>query len=82
MASPYYFEATRYWSQGDENAHFAWMERIPCIRGVQGELRKIFLDIDESRVTAHDIEELKAVYRRYGGELAQLHRLAATLETE
>ena len=72
MASPYFFESTIYWSEGDERAHFEWMERIPCVQDVRGEGRRVFLTIDENAATADDLRELAALYRRYGGDEAQL----------
>ncbi len=75
MASPYYFESTTYWSSGDEDAHFAWMKTIAGVRGLRGEGRKLFLDIDQSALTDESLRELRAVYRRYGGDLSQLEVL-------
>jgi hypothetical protein len=75
LGSPYYFESTTYWSLGDEDAHFRWLDSIGCVRGVRGERRKVFLEIDGGAVTEDDLRELKAVYRRYGGDLAQLDAL-------
>ena len=75
MDSPYFFESTRYWSQGDERAHFEWMERIPAVQSVRGEGRRVYLSIAEGGVTAGDLRELEALYRRYGGDLSQLARL-------
>jgi hypothetical protein len=82
LDSPYFFEGTTFWSQGDETAHFEWLARIPCIRGVRGELRKLFLDIEAERVTKEDLRELEGVYRRYGGDLKQLKGLSATLRED
>ena len=75
MVSPYFFEGTTFWSDGDETAHFEWMQRIPCVREVRGEGRRVYLTIAENEVTADDLRELGALYRRYGGDAAQLTRL-------
>ena len=80
MVSPYFFEGTSYLSQGDEDAHFYWFKAISCIRDVRGEGRKVFLQIDRDQVTERDLRELKAVYRRYGGDLGQLESLVVTKE--
>ncbi|MGQ0659754.1 hypothetical protein [Sphingosinicella sp.] len=82
MASAYFFEETTYWSPGDEDAHFAWLDRIAAINGVRGEGRRLFLDIDAQKLTAADLRELQAVYRRYGGDLAQLDGLDALTDSE
>ena len=75
MGSPFFFEGTRYWSPGDEKAHFDWMQSIPCVRDVQGEGVRVYLYIDLDAVTVADIYELDALYRRYGGDRDQLARL-------
>jgi hypothetical protein len=75
LDSPYFFEGTTYWSDGDERAHFEWMERIPCIRDVRGEGRRVYLDIADDEVTSDDLRELQALYRRYSGDSSQLNRL-------
>ena len=80
MDSPFFFEGTTYWSQGDEDSHFQWMQRIGCIRSVQGVGRRLYLDIDAERVTEADLRELQAVYRRFGGDLSQFAHLTAASE--
>jgi hypothetical protein len=75
LDSPFYFEGTTYWSEGDERAHFEWMQRIPCVRDDTGAGTRVFLTIDEDAVTADDVRELDALYRRYDGDNAQLLRL-------
>ena len=82
MDSPYYFEATRFWSPGDEKAHFDWRAGIGCVRGARGELHKLLLDIDPAAVTASDLDELQGIYRRYGGDLTQLESLRRDGERE
>ena len=80
MASPFYFDSTTYWSAGDENSHFRWLDTIGCVRSVRGEGRRLLLDIDHERVSDTDVRELQAVYRRYGGDLAQLDGLRSAQE--
>jgi hypothetical protein len=82
LDSSFYFEGTRYWSPGDERAHFEWLERISVARGVRGQGRRVFLDLDASAATADDLRELEAVYRRFGGDLAQLDGMKATLNAQ
>ncbi|MHA3840635.1 hypothetical protein ACX0GZ_05375 [Sphingomonas aestuarii] len=74
MDSPFFFEATHYWSDGDERAHFDWLKRIGCVRGVHGKGQRLFLEIDRA-VTTEDLLELKAIYHRYGGDISQLKYL-------
>jgi hypothetical protein len=80
LDSPYFFEGTTYWSPGDEDAHFQWMQRIGCVREVKGVGRRLFLDIATDRVSEADLRELQAIYRRYGGDLSQLAGIAAASE--
>lgn len=75
LSSPYFFESTVYWSQGDETAHFAWLARISCIREIKGSGIRVYLHIVDSSVTDDDFRELIAVYRRYGGDIHQLAQL-------
>jgi len=75
LASPYFFEGTTYGSDGDERAHFEWMRRISCVRDVRGEGPRLYMAIAEAEVTTEDLRELKALYRRYEGDVAQLARL-------
>lgn len=72
MADPFFFESTVYWSDGDERAHFDWLGRIASVRSVRGEADRLYLDVDPVAVTADDLRELQAVYRRYDGDLEQL----------
>ena len=75
MDSRFFFENTIYWSEGDERAHFEWLDRISIIRSVRGKGTRVYLDINTSAILADDIRELEAVYRRYGGDLSQLGHL-------
>ncbi|WP_156818851.1 hypothetical protein [Sphingomonas sp. Mn802worker] len=75
MDSPFFFDQTRYWSEGDEKAHFDWLGRIACIQDVRGRGTQVVLTIDPTAVTAADMIELCAIYRRYGGDLEQLQSL-------
>jgi hypothetical protein len=75
LDSPFFFDGTVYWSEGDERAHFEWMQRVPCVQDVRGQGTRVFLSIEEGKVTADDLRELSALYRRYGGDTAQLARL-------
>ena len=79
MDSPYFFEETHYWSPGDEKAHFDWMRDISCVRDVRGRGTRVYLEIDTNAVTAADIYELDALYRRYGGDRDQLATLKESL---
>jgi hypothetical protein len=51
------------------------MERIPCVQEVRGEGTRVYLAIVEDEVSANDLRELGALYRRYDGDISQLSRL-------
>jgi hypothetical protein len=77
LGSPYFFERTTYWSQGDENAHFTWLLSLECLADAKGIGDRVYLDIDESKVSPEQWWELHAVYQRYGGDTDQLTHLPA-----
>lgn len=76
MDSSYFFDATTYWSEYDEQVHFDWMRRVACVRDVRGVGSRVYLDVDEAAANDEDVRELIAVYFRYGGDLRQLLKLA------
>lgn len=81
MDSPYYFESTVYWSEGDERAHFEWLERIPAVTKVHGAGVRVFLEISTD-CADRDLRELEGVYRRYEGDVSQLDGLKAKIEND
>jgi hypothetical protein len=72
LDSPFFFDGTIYWSEGDEQAHFDWLSRIGCIRDVRGSGTRIYLAVERGAVSGNDLRELQAIYRRYDGDLTQL----------
>ena len=80
MDSPFYFESTVYWSDGDERAHFEWLDRISAVKEVRGEGVRVFLRIDPRAVDSSVLRELEAIYRRYDGDLEQLSSLRTQIE--
>ena len=72
MDSRFFFESTMYWSEGDERAHFEWLERISCVKEVRGKGNRVYLQIDEAELEGSNLQELHAVYRRFGGDRSQL----------
>jgi hypothetical protein len=80
LDSPFFFDGTSYWSEGDEQAHFDWLDRIACVREARGRGTRVFLTINPNDVTPSDLRELIAIYRRYGGDLEQLKILEETTD--
>ena len=61
-----------YFSAGDEDAFFKWLGSLPCVVGLQGQLRTLNVDIDASRVDEMCLRELLALFHRYGIALKAL----------
>ena len=72
MDSPFYFEAVdEDGSDGDERAPYEWLSRGGCLGDAKGRGTRVLPDVDPAAVTTDDIRELKAIYRRYGGDETQ-----------
>lgn len=56
-----------YFSLTDEDIFFKWLESIDCIKGMDGELRTLYVTVDE--------DELWAVFKRYKIPLSELKPL-------
>lgn len=82
MDSPFFFEDTVYWSEGDEAAHFEWLARIKTIKRVYGVGSRLYLEVNSDALSYEDILELKAVYRRYAGDLKQLGSLKEVADAQ
>jgi len=54
----------RYYSPGDEKAFFDWLCAIPCVKGVQGELRDLHVTLKRQPGNT-DLRELLALLFRY-----------------
>ena len=69
-----------YWSQGDENAMFAWLRSIPGVRRYWGVKTTLFVSV-RSRLSKASVRELEALWRRYGTpkELIRVRRDLAGL---
>ena len=62
----------RYFSSGDEDAFFRWLESIPGVIRVRGVGRELLIELRSVRISAEALRELIALYRRYGGQLRDL----------
>ena len=72
MDSPFFFEAVdEYGSDGDERAPYEWLSRGGCLGDAKGRGTRVLPDVDPAAVTTDDVCELKAIYRRYGGDATQ-----------
>ena len=75
--SPVLLEAenVRYYSNGDEDAFFAWLKSIDCVTDYYGELRTLYIEVDPDKVDLIQIRELIGLFHRYKISKAQLAQL-------
>ena len=66
------FRGPVYYSHGDEEAFFHWLESIPGVLGVRGIGRELHIELRSKRISATALRELIGFYRRYGGRLRDL----------
>ncbi|MDD2721945.1 MAG: hypothetical protein PHH47_11625, partial [Gallionella sp.] len=60
----------RYYSQLDEDAFFAWAQKIPCVTSIEGG----FLHIKSKRLSESDLRDLVAIMHRYKIPMQQLRQ--------
>ena len=77
MASTFFFEDTIFWSEGDENALFSWLESLDCFVNGEGVANRMYFEIQQDKVDPEQWWELHAIYKRYGGDTNQLETLPA-----
>jgi hypothetical protein len=65
-------QRTRFFSQLDEEAFFAWLEKLPCVSKIEGKGDTVFIRVFESKVDEYALRELLALFRRYGVDMKQL----------
>ena len=53
-----------YFAPGDEKAFFDWLQSIPCVDSIGGQLRDLHITLKRSP-SAMDMVELSALLRRY-----------------
>ena len=65
----------RYSSAGDEAAFFGWLQSIAGVIRVEGRGCELVIQLKSSRVSEATLRELKAVFKRYEGNLGDLEVL-------
>ena len=72
--APVELQATgvRFFSQGDEGAFFAWLDKLPFVARYEGRGRTLYISINSMAVDEDGLREMLALFRRYGVELRQL----------
>ncbi|WP_243311816.1 hypothetical protein [Fundidesulfovibrio agrisoli] len=61
-----------YYSPGDEEAFFEWLDRIECVEGGSGSGDTLYISVDRAELDEECLTELLALFRRYGVDLKQL----------
>jgi hypothetical protein len=59
-------------SQGDEDAFFAWLNRLPVVERYEGDGRTLYISVNAAAVDEVGLREILALFRRYGVGLRQL----------
>jgi hypothetical protein len=62
-----------YYSQEDETAFFEWLDRLECVEGYRGSAHDLFIRLKRPPTKA-DLQELLALFFRYGVDMRQLAR--------
>jgi hypothetical protein len=65
-------ENVAFYSQADEDAFFSWLERISCVRGVEGVGSELHVKISRRVISNSCLRELIAICFRYGITMHQL----------
>lgn len=60
-----------YYSQGDEDAFFAWLQSIPCVAGVGGSGTDLHIEL-KSQPDDLELRELLALFFRYKMDMKSL----------
>lgn len=61
-----------FFSQGDENAFFSWLQGIEGIESVQGAPEGLIIGLEGEDLPEMSLRELLAIYRRYDGDMKEL----------
>jgi hypothetical protein len=61
-----------YFSQGDEDAFFAWLNRIGAVSGSRGVGNELLITIKDGAISDLDLRELIGLFHRYNIDKKQL----------
>lgn len=67
--------AVRFFSQGDETAFFAWLDKVPFVERYEGRGLTLYIFVKVSEVDEEGLREILALFHRYGVPLRQLAAL-------
>ena len=77
MKKPIVLVATSviYFSAGDEDSFFGWLDRIACVSSYKGEGRSLYIELSRKPRTA-ELHELMGLFERYKVTRRQLLQCA------
>lgn len=62
----------RFYSQGDEQAFFEWLDKLPFVERYEGRGRILYISANLLAVDEDGLREILALFRRYDVGLRQL----------
>jgi hypothetical protein len=62
----------RFFSEGDEEAFFAWLKKLPFVEHYEGRGRVLYISVNLLAIDESGLREILALFRRYGVGLRQL----------
>ncbi|MBF0474977.1 MAG: hypothetical protein HQK59_03935 [Deltaproteobacteria bacterium] len=62
----------RFFSPGDEEAFFEWLNKLHCVREYVGRSYVLHVSINKADVDEDALRELLALFHRYGVDMKQL----------
>lgn len=65
-----------FYSTGDEDAFFNWLQSIPEVISVTGKGRELFIRLRSPLLPSDSLRELIGIYWRYGGRMCELAQFA------
>ena len=75
-------ENVLFYSEGDEQNFFRFLESNPCVKQVTGEGRKINIEVKDDCLDIESFLSLYAAIKRYEGECRQLRNLITYMNKE
>ena len=66
--------SVHYYSPGDEDRFFEWLQSIPCVGEPYGIVRDLFVPIDGNVISDEDLQELIAIFTRYKTDARELRQ--------
>lgn len=75
-------KTVKYHSQGDADAFFAWLDKIPSIEKIVGYLDELYIFFKSKKISSKEFIELSALFYRYNIDMKQLNVFLTKKEKE